>query len=82
MGAAKEIVKRFKGKVPAKLEELVTLPEVGRKTANVVLGNTYDSPKLTVDTPMNRINRLPGLTRNTDPVKIEFALMKLFPQKE
>jgi endonuclease-3 len=82
IGAAKEIVKRFGGKVPDRLEDLVTLPGTGRKTANVVLGNAFGTPGLTVDTHMIRINRLLGLTRNTDPVKIEFDLMPLVPEKD
>ena len=81
-GAAREVVKRFGGKIPPRLEDLVTLPGVGRKTANVVLGNAYGIPGLTVDTHMIRLNRLLGLTKNTDPVKIEFDLMKIIPQNE
>ena len=80
-GAAKEIVTRFAGKVPAKLEDLVTLPGVGRKTANVVLGNAYGVPGITVDTHMIRLNNRLGLTRNQDPVKIEHDLMLLVPRK-
>lgn len=82
LGAAKDIVARFGGKVPNKLEDLVGLPGVGRKTANVVLGNAYGIPGLTVDTHMIRVNGRLGLTKNTDPVKIEFDLMKLVPEKE
>lgn len=82
LGAAREIVKRFGGKVPDRLEDLVTLPGIGRKTANVILGNAYGIPGLTVDTHMIRLNRRLGLTRNTDPVKIEFDLMKFVPEKE
>ncbi len=81
-GAAKAIVERFNGKVPDQLEDLVTLPGAGRKTANVVLGNAYGIPGLTVDTHMIRLNRLLGLTKNLDPVKIEFDLMKIVPQKD
>ncbi len=81
LGAAKEIVNRFAGRVPDRLEDLVTLPGVGRKTANVVLGNAYATPGLTVDTHMIRLNRRLGLTRNVDPVKIEYDLMKIVPQK-
>jgi len=81
LGAAKEIVNRFSGRVPDCLEDLVTLPGVGRKTANVVLGNAYATPGLTVDTHMIRLNRRLGLTRNVDPVKIEYDLMKIVPQK-
>ena len=82
LGAAKEIVKRFGSKVPARQEDLVALPGVGRKTANVVLGNAFDTPGLTVDTHMIRLNNRLGLTRNTDAVKIEFDLMPLIPEKE
>jgi endonuclease-3 len=82
IGSAREIVKRFGGRVPDRMEDLVTLPGVGRKTANVILGNAYDTPGLAVDTHVKRIvNRL-GLTRNQDPVKIEFDLQKLVPKKD
>ena len=80
-GAAKQILERFGGEVPKTLEDLITLPGVGRKTANVLLGNAFGIPGLTVDTHMIRINRLLGLTKNTDPVKIEFELMPMIPQK-
>ena len=82
LGAAKGIVERFGGKVPARQEDLVTLPGVGRKTANVVLGSFFGIPGLTVDTHMIRLNNRLGLTKNQDAVKIEFDLMKLVPQKE
>ncbi|MDD5218059.1 MAG: endonuclease III [Candidatus Omnitrophica bacterium] len=82
LGAAKEIVNRFGGKVPDRLEDLVTLPGVGRKTANVVLGNAFGVPGLAVDTHMIRVNRRLGLTRHTDAVKIEQDLMALVPRKE
>ena len=82
VGAAQEIVKRFQGKVPNRLEDLVTLPGIGRKTANVILGSAYGIPGLTVDTHMIRLNARLGFTKNTDPVKIEFDLMALVPQKE
>ncbi len=82
MGACREIVKRFGGKVPKRLEDLVTLPGVGRKTANVVLGNAFEIPGLTVDTHMIRLNQRLGLTKNADPVKIEFDLMKIVPQRQ
>ena len=82
VGAAEKIVNQFSGKVPDRLEDLVTLPGVGRKTANVVLGNAFGIPGLTVDTHMIRLNRRLGFTKHTDPVKIEFELMKIVPQKE
>ncbi len=81
LGAAKAILEKFGGKVPACMEDLVTIPGVGRKTANVILGNAFGIPGIPVDTHMIRINRLLGLTRHTDPVKIEFDLMELVPQK-
>lgn len=81
-GAAKNIIEKFGGEVPRTREELVTLPGVGRKTANVVLGNAFGIPGIPVDTHMIRINRLLGITRNSDPVKIEFDLMPLIPEKD
>jgi len=82
LGCAKEIAKKFKGKVPNRMEDLVKLPGIGRKTANVVLGNAYGIPGLTVDTHMIRINQRLGLTKNKDAVKIESDLMPLIPEKE
>jgi len=82
IGCAKELVKRFDGKVPGRMEDLVTLPGVGRKTANVILGNIFDTPGLVVDTHMKRLANRLGLTREQDPVKIEFALNEIIPKKE
>lgn len=79
--AARQIVERHGGRVPRTQEELVRLPGVGRKTANVVLGNAFGIPGLTVDTHMIRLNRRLGLTRQTDPVKIEKELMPLVPRR-
>jgi endonuclease III len=79
---AQDIVSRFGGEVPRTLEELTTLRGVARKTANVVLGNCFDVPGLTVDTHMTRVNQRLRLTRETDPMKIERDLMKLIPSKE
>lgn len=81
LGAAKALLEKFGGEVPARMEDLVLLPGVGRKTANVILGNAFGVPGISVDTHMIRINRLLGLTRHRDPVKIEFDLMKLVPRK-
>jgi endonuclease-3 len=78
--AARGLVERFGGEVPAKLEELVTLRGVARKTANVVLGNAFGVPGLAVDTHMARVNRRLGLTRADDPVKIEAELAELVPR--
>lgn len=80
-GAAKSILEKFGGKVPAQIEDLVRIPGVGRKTANVILGNAFGVPGIPVDTHMIRINRLLELTRQADPVKIEFDLMRLIPRK-
>jgi endonuclease-3 len=77
-----ELVKRFGGEVPQTMEELVVLPGIGRKTANVVLGNAFSIPGIVVDTHVSRISQRLGLTAEKDPVKIEFALMPLIPQEK
>ena len=77
-----EIVSRFGGKVPQTLEELVTLPGVGRKTATVILGNAFGIPGIVVDTHVQRVSQRIGLTKNSDPVKIEFDLMEIVPKEE
>ena len=82
IGCAKELDKRFGGKLPARMEDLVTLPGVGRKTANVILGNLFDTPGLVVDTHMKRLANRLDLTQEQDPVKIEFALNEIIPKKE
>ncbi|QIK67649.1 endonuclease III [Nocardioides sp. HDW12B] len=79
---AQALVERFDGEVPARLEDLVTLPGVGRKTANVVLGNAFGIPGLTVDTHFGRLVRRLGWTEETDPVKTEMAIMALFPRRD
>lgn len=81
-GMATAISRQYGGEVPRTMEELRQLPGVGRKTANVVLGNCFDVPGLTVDTHMSRVNQRLGLTRNTDPEKIERDLMDIIPQPE
>lgn len=81
--AAKLIISRFKGKVPDKMEGLVALPGVGRKTANIVLWNSFGiSNGIAVDTHVTRLSFRLGLTKNTDPEKIEQDLMKLFSEKQ
>jgi len=75
------IVEKHGGRVPNTLEKLVTLPGVGRKTANVVLGNAFSIPGITVDTHVGRLSRRLGLTRQTDPVKVELDLMDLIPKQ-
>lgn len=77
-----ELVERFDGEVPRTLEELVTLPGFGRKTANVVLGNAFDVPGITVDTHFGRLSRRFGWTDEEDPVKVEHAVGALFPKKD
>jgi endonuclease-3 len=81
-GCCQGIIDRFGGEVPGTLEALVSLPGVGRKTANVVLGNVFETPGITVDTHVGRLSRRLGLTKHEDPVKVEFDLMKIVPQPE
>lgn len=76
------ISEAYGGQVPERLEDLVTLPGVGRKTANVVLGNAFNIPGLTVDTHFGRLVRRFGWTNEVDPVKVESAVAKLIPEKE
>jgi endonuclease-3 len=76
------LVERHDGEVPARLEDLVTLPGVGRKTANVVLGNAFGKPGITVDTHFGRLARRFGWTQETDPVKVEHAVGALFPKRD
>lgn len=77
-----KVVENFDGKIPATLDELVTLPGVGRKTANVVLGHAFDIPGITVDTHFGRLSRRFGWTDSKDPVKVEHEVGELIPQKE
>jgi endonuclease-3 len=77
-----EIVKRFNGKVPDKLDDLLTLPGVGRKTANILLGNAFGQQTIGVDTHVMRLSQRLGLTKNTNPDKIEFDLTPLVPEKQ
>ena len=74
-------MERFDGEVPGRLADLVTLPGVGRKTANVVLGNAFGVPGITVDTHVGRLSRRFGWTRQTDPEKAEAEIGALFPRK-
>jgi endonuclease-3 len=76
------LVERFDGEVPNRLDDLVTLPGFGRKTANVVLGNAFGVPGLTVDTHFGRLVRRWKWTAETDPVKVEFVVADLLPKKE
>lgn len=81
VGAARAIVERFGGQVPRRMEDLLTLPGVARKTANVVLGTAFGiASGIVVDTHVQRVTRRLDLTKNTDPKKIEADLMKIIPQ--
>ena len=77
-----EIEKRFDGEVPDNVDELTSLPGVGRKTANIVLGNAFGRQAIGVDTHVMRLSQRLGLTQNTNPDKIEFDLVDLVPRKE
>ncbi|MGV4301423.1 endonuclease III [Trueperella pyogenes] len=81
-GVGRALVEVHDGVVPRTLEELVALPGVGRKTANVVLGNAFGVPGITVDTHVGRLTRRWGWTKQTDPVKAERELMDVMPREE
>ncbi|MBN2323621.1 MAG: endonuclease III [Spirochaetes bacterium] len=82
LGASKTLVDRFKCVVPETMEELVTLPGVGRKTANVVLGNCFGRPAIIVDTHVKRVSMRFGLTDSRDPKRIELELVEIIPKKD
>ena len=81
IGLGQALVERFDGEVPATMDELVTLPGVGRKTANVILGNAFDVPGITVDTHFGRLVRRWRWTAEEDPVKVERAVGELIERK-
>ncbi len=81
IGAARGIVEEFGGNVPRTMEELVTLPGVGRKTAGVVLGSVFGQPAIIVDTHFKRVVKRIGLTEETDPVKVEYAIAGLLDEQ-
>ena len=80
-GACTRIVEHYGGKVPGTMEELLTLPGVGRKTANCVLGDAFGVPGITCDTHVIRLSRRLGLSENSDPVKLEFDLAEIVPKR-
>lgn len=80
-GACTRIIEQYGGKVPGTMEELLTLPGVGRKTANCVLGDAFGVPGITCDTHVIRLSRRLGLSENSDPVKLEFDLAEIVPRK-
>lgn len=81
IASAQKIITDFNGEVPKTMEELLTLPGVGRKTANLILGDVYGEPSVVVDTHVKRITNKIGLTTNKDPEKIEFDLREKLPQE-
>jgi endonuclease III len=80
-GAAKKIIEQFGSEVPSRMEDLVTLPGVGRKTANVILGHVYGEPGMVVDTHVRRVAGRLGLTQSRDPEVIEMDLRELLPER-
>ncbi|MGI6094516.1 MAG: endonuclease III [Lachnospiraceae bacterium] len=80
IGCAKMLMEKYDGEVPNDLEALTKLPGVGRKTANVIRGNIFHEPSVVVDTHVKRISKRLGLTREEDPEKIEYELMKVLPK--
>jgi endonuclease-3 len=82
IACCKILVDHFVGEVPSTMEELVPLPGVGRKTANVILGNAFGVPGITVDTHVGRLSRRMGLTTAEQPEKVERDLMQLIPKKD
>ena len=82
IACSRAIVEKHNGDVPGTLEELVQLPGVGRKTANVILGNAFGVPGITVDTHVGRLSRRLGLTTHDDPDKVEFDLMAIIPEAD
>lgn len=82
IGMSQKVLADYGGEIPGSLAELVKLPGVGRKTANVILGNAFDVPGITVDTHFGRLVRRFGWTTETDPVKVESAVAAIFPPKD
>jgi endonuclease III len=81
-GLSNKIMEEFDGDVPSNLDDLITLPGVGRKTANVVLGHAFGIPGITVDTHFGRLSRRFGWSKQSDPVKVEFEVGELITEKE
>ncbi len=82
IACCRKIITEYHGEVPNTMEKLLTLPGVGRKTANVLLGDVFGVPGVVVDTHAKRLSNRLGLTRQQDPVKIEYDLMKIIPQEK
>lgn len=81
IACAKRLMEEYGGEVPSELEDLLTLAGVGRKTANVIRGNIYNEPSIVVDTHVKRISKRLGFTKEDDPEKIEFELMRKLPKE-
>lgn len=81
ISCCQDLMSRFGGNVPDTMEELLSLAGVGRKTANVILGNIYDQPSIVVDTHVKRISKKLGFAKSDDPEKIEYELMKVLPKE-
>ena len=82
IACAGALLERYNGEVPSDIDELTSLPGVGRKTANVIRGNVYGISSIVVDTHVKRVSRLLGLTGETDPIKIELKLMEILPKEQ
>lgn len=82
IACCQKLISDFNGEVPKTMNELLTLPGVGRKTANLVLGDCFGIPGIVVDTHAGRLSRRMGFTKNTDPYKVELDLLKIIPAKE
>lgn len=80
IACCQKLMEEFNGEVPSTIEELTSLAGVGRKTANVIRGNVFNEPSIVVDTHVKRISKKLGLTKEDDPVKVEFELMKEVPK--
>ncbi len=81
INCCKMLIEKYDGKVPANMEDLLQLPGVGRKTANLVLGDIFEIPGIVVDTHAKRLSNRMGFTENDDPTKVEFDLMKIVPKE-
>ncbi|MBQ7676761.1 MAG: endonuclease III [Lachnospiraceae bacterium] len=81
IACARRLLNDFGGEVPTTIEELTSLPGVGRKTANVIRGNVFEDPSIVVDTHVKRISKRLGLTKKDDPTEVEFELMKVLPKE-
>ncbi|MCR5104584.1 MAG: endonuclease III [Eubacterium sp.] len=82
IACANVLLTDYDGKVPSDIDKLTSLPGVGRKTANVIRGNIFDIESIVVDTHVKRVSKLLGLTKEDDPVKVEYDLMKILPKKQ